>query len=77
MNINIVLPSVNNIHSSFEAASEESSKFSGSEEETNWMGKALEDVKNAEKGIRLERISYQVSTLSSFTPDQIVRLVSL
>ena len=78
MNTNADLPSVNKIHGSFDTVSEESPKFIGSEEEKNWMGKALEDIKNPEKGIRLlERISHQVGTLSSFTPDQIVRLVSL
>ena len=71
------LTSVNNIHGTFKTVSEESLKFSGSDEETNWMSKAIADIKNPEKGIRLlERISYQVRTLSSFTLDQIVRLVS-
>ena len=77
MNINVVLPSVNNIHA-VDTVSEESSQFIGCEEEKNWIGKALEDIINAEKGIRLlERISHQVGQLSSFTPDQIVRLISL
>ena len=42
------------------------------------MDKALEDINNPDKGIRLqERISDQVGALSSFSPDQILRLVSL
>ena len=78
MNINVVSPSVHNIHGNFETVSEESHKFVGSEEEKNWIDKALEDIKNSDKGIMLlERISPQVSSLSSFTPDQMVRLVSL
>ena len=78
MNTNADLSSVNKIPGSFDTLSKESPKFTGTEEEKNWMDKALEDIKNPEKGIRLqERISHQVGTLSSFTPDQIVRLVSL
>ena len=58
MNTNADLLSVNIIHGSFSSASEESPKFLGSEDEKNWIGKALEDIKNPEKGIGLlERIN--------------------
>ena len=78
MNTTTDLPRVNKILGSFETVSEESPKFRGSEEEKNWIGKALADIKKSEIGVRLqERISHQVGTLSSFTPDQIIRLVSL
>ena len=71
-------PSVNNVYDSIETVPEKSSKFIGNDEEKNWIGKALENIKNAENRIGLlERISYQVGTLSTFTPDQILRLVSL
>ena len=78
MNTNIDFLGVNTILGSFFTASEDSHEFICSEEEKNWMGRALETIKNPEKGIKLqENISYQVGTLCSFTPDQIVRLVSL
>ena len=76
MNTNAELPNLNNIHASFDIVYGESLKFIGSEEEKkNWMDKALEDINNPDKGIRLQRISYQVDALSSFSPDQILRLV--
>src|SRR5271163_2807840 len=78
MNTNADLSSVNKIPGSFDTLSKESPKYTGSEEEKNWLDKALQDIKNPEKGVRLlERISHQVGTLSSFTPGQIVSLVSL
>ena len=78
MNTNADLSSVNKIPGSFDTLSKESPRFTGTEEEKNWLDKAIQDIKNPEKGVRLqERISHQVSTLSSFTPGQIVRLVSL
>ena len=78
INTNAYLPIINTIRNFFDTASEICLKFIGSEEETNWMSTALEDIKNREKGTRhLERISRQVGALSSFTPAQIIRLVSL
>ena len=76
MNTNSDLPRVNKFFFN-ENEPKESPKFIGTEEEQNWMVKALEDIKNSDKGLKLtERISHQVGMLSSFTPDQIVRLVN-
>ena len=67
INTNTGLPSVNTIQGSFETVYLEKHKFTGSEEEKNWIGKAIEDIKMAEKGIKLkERISHQVGTLKLF-----------
>ncbi len=47
-------------------------------EERNWIEKALNDVKNSDRSIKLEdRISRQLNAMETFTPDQIVRLVNI
>ena len=55
MNTNADLSSVNKIPGSFDTLSKESPKFTGSEEEKNWLDKALKISKPLKKGLDSKR----------------------
>lgn len=78
MNTNPSLPQINNIPNFRDAISDKSFEGIKNQEEKDWIGKALDDIKNPQKAIKcLQRITPYVEALNSYTPEQIIHLVSL
>ncbi len=74
MNINPGCQEVNNTIETLTAPYKENIQ----PEEMDWIKKALSDIKNADKSIKVqERVSRQLNALETFSPDQIVHLVNI